>query len=167
VTILGVDPGSAVTGYGVVRRVGGAPLALVECGVIRTDASQPLATRLRDIHDGVRDVLSRHSPDCVVIEDIFFGRNPRSTAVLGHARGVILLAAAQASCEIVELSPARIKKAVTGAGAATKEQVQYMVAQLLRLARPPQPADAADGVAAALAVALGGRPLASAAMGRT
>lgn len=142
-----------------VRRVGSAPPTLVECGVVRTEASQPLAERLRDIHGGVRDVLARHAPDCVVIEDIFFGRNPRSTAVLGHARGVILLAAAEARCDIVELSPARIKKAVTGAGAATKEQVQYMVAQLLRLARPPHPADAADGVAAALAVALGGRPL--------
>lgn len=157
--MLGIDPGSAVTGYGVVRRIGSAPLTLVECGVIRTEAGRPLADRLRDIHEGVRDVVQRHAPDLVVVEDIFFGRNPRTTAVLGHARGVILLAAAQAACEIVELSPARIKKAVTGAGAATKEQVQYMVAQLLRLARPPQPSDAADGVAAALAVALGGRPL--------
>jgi crossover junction endodeoxyribonuclease RuvC len=150
-----------VTGFGVVRRLGSAPPTLVECGVIRTDAARPLAERLRDIHDGVRDLLGRHVPDTVVVEDIFFGRNPRTTAVLGHARGVILLAAAQAGCELVELSPARIKKAVTGAGAATKEQVQYMVMQLLRLARPPQPADAADGVAAALAVALGGRPLAA------
>lgn len=160
--MLGIDPGSAVTGYGVVRRVGSAPPALVECGVIRTDAGRPLADRLRDIHEGVRDVLARHTPTLVVVEDIFFGRNPRTTAVLGHARGVILLAASQGGCDIVELSPARIKKAVTGAGAATKEQVQYMVAQLLRLARPPQPSDAADGVAAALAVALSGRPLVTA-----
>jgi crossover junction endodeoxyribonuclease RuvC len=139
-----------------VRRTGGAPPVLVECGVIRTSADAPLAERLRDIHDGVREVLARHAPDTVAIEDLFFGKNPRSTAVLGHARGVILLAVANTGCAIVELSPARIKKAVTGAGAATKEQVQYMVAQLLRLAKPPQPADAADGVAAALAVALGG-----------
>lgn len=155
--MLGIDPGSAVTGYGVVRRAGLGPASLVECGVIRTHADAPLADRLRDIHAGVTELLARHAPDTVVVEDVFHGRNARTTAVLGHARGVILLAAAQAGHPIVELPPARIKKAVTGAGAATKEQVQYMVAQLLRLARPPQPADAADGVAAALAVALEGR----------
>lgn len=154
--MLGIDPGSAVTGYGVVRQVGAAPLVLVECGVIRTPADAPLAERLHDIYEGVREVLARHQPDTVAVEDVFFGRNPRTTAVLGHARGVILLAVAQQGCPLVELAPARIKKAVTGAGAATKEQVQYMVAQLLRLRRPPEPADASDGVAAALAVALSG-----------
>lgn len=155
--MLGIDPGSAVTGYGVVRRAGLGPASLVECGVIRTDAGTPLPDRLREIHAGVSDLLARHAPDTVVVEDVFHGRNARTTAVLGHARGVILLAAAQAGRPIVELAPARIKKAVTGAGAATKEQVQYMVAQLLRLASAPQPSDAADGVAAALAVALEGR----------
>jgi crossover junction endodeoxyribonuclease RuvC len=156
VIILGVDPGSAVTGYGVVRRAGGAAIALVECGVIRTKPKAPLAERLRDVHEGIVEVVARHRPDAVVVEDVFYAKNVRTTAVLGHARGVILLAAAQTGCPVHELPPAAIKKAVTGAGAATKQQVQSMVAQLLKLKSTPQPSDAADGVAAALALALGG-----------
>ncbi len=163
-TVLGIDPGSAVTGYGVVRRAASPMLA--ECGVIRTDASAVLASRLRDIHEGVALLLARHKPDVVVVEDIFFGRNPRSTAVLGHARGVILLAIAQAGCPLVELPPARIKKAVTGAGAATKSQVQLMLARVFRLRTPPSPSDAADGAAVALTHALrSGRVLRRAVVG--
>lgn len=153
--VLGVDPGTAATGYGVVRR-DGAALSLTECGVIRTTARAPLATRLREIHEAVAELLERHCPDVLVVEDVFYARNVRTTVVLGHARGVILLAGEQRSVALVELPPAEIKKAVTGAGAAAKEQVQFMVMRLLRLRTPPQPADAADGVAAALAVAMRG-----------
>ena len=93
-------------------------------------------------------------PDAICVEDVFYARNVRTTVVLGHARGVILLAAHQAGLQIHEMPPAVIKKAVVGTGAASKEQVQFMVAKLLRLKRAPEPADAADGVAAALACCL-------------
>ena len=146
--ILGIDPGTAVTGYGVVRT--GAPHLLVECGVIRTKADRPLPSRLKDISDGVRELLARHRPDAMAVEDVFYARNVRTTVTLGHARGVILLAGEQSHLAVHEYPPAEIKKAVCGTGAATKEQVQYMVARLLRLKSPPAPSDAADGVAAAL-----------------
>ncbi len=152
--VLGIDPGTAVTGYGVVRargmrQAGGAEL--LECGVIRTKADQPLAARLADIYEGVRELLARHAPQALAVEDVFYARNVRTTVVLGHARGVVLLAGQQAHIAIYEYPPAEIKKTVTGNGAATKEQVQFMVTKLLRLKSVPQPADASDGVAAALA----------------
>lgn len=150
--ILGIDPGTAVTGYGVVRA--GSTHALVECGVIRTKPDRPLAERLRDISDGVRELIARHRPDALAVEDVFYARNVRTTLVLGHARGVILLAGAEAGLLIHEYPPSEIKKAVVGAGSATKVQVQYMVTKLLRLKSAPQPADAADGVAAALTCAM-------------
>lgn len=151
--ILGIDPGTAVTGYGVVSCAGRAP-ALVECGVVRTAADRPLAERLAAIHEGVAGLLARHRPDTVAVEGAFYAKNARTTIVLGHARGVILLAAQQAGAAIREYAPADVKKAVTGTGAATKAQVQFMVARLLRLAHAPEPADAADGVAIALCAAL-------------
>lgn len=161
--ILGIDPGTAVTGYGVVRA--GATPALVECGVIRTRADRPLPERLKDISDGVRELIARHRPDAMAVEDVFYARNVRTTLVLGHARGVILLAGAEAGLAIHEYPPSEIKKAVVGTGAATKTQVQFMVTKLLRLKHAPQPADAADGVAAALTCALR-QPLARALAGR-
>jgi crossover junction endodeoxyribonuclease RuvC len=153
--ILGIDPGTQVTGYGVVRGDGPSGMTLVECGVIRTQADQPLPYRLRQIHDGVTELLQRHRPDVMSIEDVFYARNVRTTVTLGHARGVILLAGEQAHVRVHEMAPAAIKKAVVGAGAATKEQVQFMTTRLLRLKSVPKPADAADGVAAALAYLMG------------
>ncbi len=150
--ILGIDPGTAVTGYGVVRA--GSPPVLVECGVIRTKADAPLPKRLHDISEGVRELLARHMPQAMAVESAFYAKNVRTTLVLGHARGVILLAGEELGVEIHEYSPAEIKKAVVGTGAATKTQVQLMVATLLRLKSPPQPSDAADGVAAALTCAM-------------
>lgn len=128
--------------------------SLVECGVIRTNAKDPLPSRLHNIYSGVSELIARHQPDAVAVEDVFYARNVRTTIVLGHARGVILLAAQQAALTIHEFPPAEIKKSITGTGAATKEQVQFMVARLLRLKTAPQPADAADGVAAALCACL-------------
>lgn len=151
--VLGIDPGTAVTGYGVVA-FDGRIATLVECGVIRTTAKDPLPQRLLEIHEGVEEVLARHRPDTMSVEDVFYAKNVRTTIVLGHARGVILLAAQKAALTICEYPPAEIKKAITGTGAATKEQVQFMVARLLRLKSAPQPADAADGVAAALCACL-------------
>jgi crossover junction endodeoxyribonuclease RuvC len=152
--VLGIDPGTAVTGYGVVRGDGAAP-ALVECGVIRTRARAPLGARLREIHDGISELIARHKPDVVAVEDVFYAKNVRTTVVLGHARGVILLASEQNDIPIREMPPASIKKAIVGTGAATKEQVQFMLTRHLRLKNAPQPADASDGVAAALACVMG------------
>ncbi|HJR64529.1 MAG TPA: crossover junction endodeoxyribonuclease RuvC [Gemmatimonadaceae bacterium] len=155
--VLGIDPGTAATGYGIVSGEPFGALSLVECGVIRTDPRQPLPLRLREIYDDVRALIARHGPDVLSIEDVFYSRNVRTTVVLGHARGVVLLAAEQAGLEIHEYPPAEIKKAVVGTGAATKEQVQFMVTRLLRLKSVPQPTDAADGAAAALAHIMSGR----------
>jgi crossover junction endodeoxyribonuclease RuvC len=102
------------------------------------------------LHDGVTALIARHSPDAVAVESAFYGKNVRTTVVLSHARGVILLAAEMAALEIAEYSPAVIKKTVVGRGAAMKAQVGYMVARLLRLKAAPSPSDAADGVAVAL-----------------
>jgi crossover junction endodeoxyribonuclease RuvC len=110
-----------------------------------------------EIYDDVAAIIARHAPDAVCVEDVFYAKNVRTTVVLGHARGVVLLAAQQAGVEIHELAPAVIKKAVVGTGSATKEQVQYMLTRLLRLKTVPQPSDAADGVAAALAYLMSAR----------
>ena len=155
--VLGIDPGTAVTGYGVVKGERMTPPHLIECGIIRTKPRDALPMRLQEIYSGVVELIQRHRPDALSIEDVFYARNVRTTIVLGHARGVILLAAANAGLEIGEYPPAEIKKAVVGTGAATKEQVQFMVTRLLRLKTPPQPADASDGVAAALAHIMGAR----------
>jgi crossover junction endodeoxyribonuclease RuvC len=148
--VLGIDPGTALTGYGVVKGEPSLPPRLIECGVIRTRPRDSLAERLQEIHDGVTELIQRHRPDAMSIEDVFYARNVRTTIVLGHARGVILLAAAESRLVIREFPPAEIKKTIVGTGGATKRQVQFMVARLLRLKTPPEPADAADGVAAAL-----------------
>jgi len=148
---LGLDPGTAVTGYGVVQSDGPS---LVECWVIRTNPRDALPQRLNDIYEGIRDLIDRHTPSALAVEDIFYARYVRTTIVLGHARGVILLAGARAGIPVHEYPPREIKKAVTGAGGATKEQVQYMMMRMLRLKSVPRPTDASDGVAAALTYCL-------------
>lgn len=148
--MLGIDPGTAVTGYGVVSRTSAGAVSLRECGVIRTSPELPLLERIRDIYDATVGLLERHRPLAVSVEDVFQGKNAQSALKLGHARGAILLAVAHAGVELAEYAPREIKKAVVGNGNATKDQVGYMVQQQLRLKTPPTPADAADGVAAAL-----------------
>lgn len=153
--VLGVDPGTAATGYGVVR--GGEPggPVLLECGVIRTSPRSTLARRVTEIFEGLIDVIDRHRPDAMAVESVFFARNVRTTVVLGHARGVVLLAGERAGMEVHEYAPALVKKTVVGTGAATKQQVQAMVARLLKLKHAPEPSDAADGVACALTCIMG------------
>jgi crossover junction endodeoxyribonuclease RuvC len=148
--VLGIDPGTAVLGYGVIESGSGPHPRLIECGTLTTRARDPLPARLRILHDGITALITRHTPDSVAVESAFYGRNVRTTVVLSHARGVILLAAEVAGVAIAEYSPAMIKKTIVGRGAALKPQVGYMVAQLLRLKTPPAPEDAADGVAVAL-----------------
>ena len=149
--VLGVDPGTAVTGFGVVERNGEPGFGhLVECGVIRLPRTGALPVRLAELYAGIIELIERHRPTHLALEDAFYHKNVRTTLVLGHARGVILLAAAQHGVEIAEYSPARVKKTVVGAGGAPKAQVAAMVARLLRLRAAPRPSDAADGVAVAL-----------------
>jgi len=148
--ILGIDPGTAVTGYGVVSRGDDGSVSLLECGVIRTVPKEALPHRIRDIFLGVQKVIERFEPSSMAVEDVFQGKNVRSALTLGHARGAILLAAALQDLPIAEYSPREIKKAVVGTGGATKDQVAYMVQRHLRLKDAPSPPDAADGVAAAL-----------------
>lgn len=148
--VLGIDPGTAITGYGVVRREDRFRVSLVECGVIRTSAKEPLPVRIREIYDEIVELIERHRPAAMAVEDVFHGKNVQSALKLGHARGAILLAAAHHDLIIAEYSPRHVKKAVVGTGNATKDQVGFMVQQQLRLKEIPTPADAADGVAAAL-----------------
>ena len=147
--VLGVDPGTAATGFGVVERNAGE-LRLVECGVIRPTRSAALAVRLSEIHHDLVEVIERTRPDCMAVEGVFYGENARTAVVLAHARGVILLAGAERELDVAEYAPAAIKNAIVGTGRATKSQVGYMVQKLLGLAEPPRPSDAADGCAAAL-----------------
>jgi crossover junction endodeoxyribonuclease RuvC len=159
IVILGIDPGTAVTGYGVVARSNGGAVALRECGVIRTSPHTPLMERIREIYDATAELIARHRPFAVSVEDVFQGKNVQSALKLGHARGAILLAAAHAEVKVAEYAPREIKKAVVGNGNASKDQVGFMVQQQLRLKEAPSPADAADGVAAALCHCLiGGLP---------
>jgi crossover junction endodeoxyribonuclease RuvC len=150
--VLGIDPGTGATGYGVVERDGGrgGRLTLLQCGVIRPTPKTPLPARIRQIFEGVDALLEAFRPDVVAVEAVFQGKNAKSALVLGHARGAILLSAALRDIEIAEYTPLSIKKAVVGHASATKLQVGLLVQERLRLVAPPRPADAADGVAAAL-----------------
>ena len=150
--VLGIDPGTSVTGYGVIETGNGASGMgrLVECGVLTFPRRSPLPHRLAELHAAVAELIARHRPHTLALENAFYHKNARTTLVLGHARGVVLLAAQQAGLGIAEYPPATVKKTVTGAGGARKSQVAAMVAQLLRLKQAPRPADAADGVAVAL-----------------
>jgi crossover junction endodeoxyribonuclease RuvC len=144
-----VDPGTRATGYGVIEGTVGHP-RLLECGVIRPDNKGDLTRRLVDIHQGLLELIDRWTPDCVAIEGVYAGQNARTAMVLGHARGVAVLAGALRGLEVLEYPPAEVKKAVVGTGAATKQQVGFMVQQHFRLKEPPHPSDAADGCAVAL-----------------
>ena len=149
--ILGIDPGSLVTGYGVVERRG-AGLHHIAHGTLRQPRTAPLATRLAAIHAGIVAVIESHRPTRVVVEKVFVAANPRAALVLGQARGVALAAAAAAGLPVDELSPQAVKLAVAGTGAAQKLQVQRMVQRLLALELRPAP-DAADALAAAFCAA--------------
>ena len=156
--VLGVDPGTARTGYGVVAS-GEGRLSLLECGVVRTRPPRPLADRIRHIFEAMQSIVQRFEPHVLSVEKVFQGKNPQSALTLGHARGAVLLAGALAGIQIAEYSPTAIKSAVAGTGRAPKEQVGFMVKTHLRLVSAPSPDDAADGVAAALCHCLiGDRP---------
>jgi crossover junction endodeoxyribonuclease RuvC len=149
VKVFGIDPGSARTGYGCIERQGSRH-RLVICGSLAGGSRAAFPDKLKTIHAGLAALLARHRPDCVAVENVFHARNVRSALMLGHARGVALLAAAEAGIPVAEYAPAEIKRAVVGFGRAEKHQVQQMVKLLLGLDAPPSPHDVADALAVAL-----------------
>ncbi len=148
--ILGLDPGTATTGYGIIDAADGR-LTLVAYGVVSTPAGDPPAERLQSIFHQLRALLAEHRPDTAGVEQLFFGRNITTAIAVGQARGVLLLALAEAGVAVSEYSPPKVKEAVTGYGKAEKAQVQLMVRHLLDLAETPRPDDAADALAVAIA----------------
>lgn len=146
--ILGIDPGSRITGYGVIDLRTGTP-AYVDSGCIRVKLTDPTADRLHTIFKGVDHLIGLYKPNILSIEEVFMHRNPQAAIKLGQARGVALCAAAMANLEVHEYAATRIKQTIVGHGHAQKEQVQMMVKNLLKLNQSPQE-DAADALAAAL-----------------
>lgn len=147
--VLGIDPGLTRCGYGAVIRDPGG-LRAVAAGVLRTSADLPLPARLAELQAGIRALLVELQPAAVAVERVFFQANVRTAMAVGQASGVILAESAAAGCAVVEYTPTQVKSAVTGSGAAGKDQVQRMVQALLNLAVAPKPADAADALALAL-----------------
>lgn len=147
--ILGLDPGTATTGYGVIDEVDGR-LTAVTYGVITTPATDATPQRLQAIYQQLNELIATYQPDSAAVEELFFGRNITTAVTVGQARGVLLLALANAHIPTSEYSPPKVKDAVTGYGKADKKQVQMMVTNLLDLPAPPQPDDAADGLAIAI-----------------
>lgn len=146
--ILGVDPGSRLTGYGVIDAVRGR-LQFISCGVIKTTPRSCFAHRLNEIFDGINEVIQLHGPDVAAVEDVFLANNPRSALKLGQARGAAIVAAVQNGLRVKDYSAKMIKQAVVGYGQAEKGQVQHMVRVLLGLTAAPS-ADAADALAVAI-----------------
>ena len=147
--VFGIDPGSERTGYGCVES-DGSRHRLVACGAIVTSPRLGFPAQLLRIHQQLKALLAEFGPDCVAVESVFYAANVRSALKLGHARGVALLAAVEASHAVAEYTPAEIKRAVVGYGRAEKQQVQEMVRMLLGLAEVPTPHDAADALAVAI-----------------
>lgn len=148
--ILGLDPGTAATGYGLVKENARGDLQLVAFGVVKTPAGMPEAERLVLLHEQLREIILLHRPDACAVEKLFFQKNVRTAISVGQARGVILLSLAQAGLAVGEYTPNEVKQAVTGYGSAEKKQVQEMVRILLGLEQPPRPDDAADALAIAI-----------------
>jgi crossover junction endodeoxyribonuclease RuvC len=159
VIVLGIDPGTAATGYGVVEREGSRLVAL-DYGVLQTPADWALPQRLLAINDAVQDLIETHHPELLAVEKVFFNRNAMSAFAVGQARGVVLLAAARNGIEVHEYGPHEVKMAVTGYGRADKGQVQRMVQVVLGMTALPRPDDAADALAIAICLAHAIRPAA-------
>jgi len=146
---MGVDPGTAITGYGIVEYAGNR-FALVECGCIRTMPGVPPAERLQALYGELVEIIKRHRPEHFAVEEIFFNKNTRTALTVGQARGVTVLAAAQSGLPVFEYTPLQVKQAVAGFGRAGKTQVQYMVKTILALPEVPAPDDVADALAVAI-----------------
>lgn len=149
---LGIDPGTAICGYGFIELDGGQ-LVAKNFGVITTSPNARMQDRLLKIHTELDALIKNFRPDVMGIEKLFFGKNATTAIPVGQARGVVLLCAAQNNLDVIEITPNEVKQSITGYGAADKEQVIYMVTKLLKLAEPPKPDDAADALAIAVATA--------------
>ncbi len=147
--VLGIDPGTAITGFGLVRSEGNN-LRAMEYGCIRTPADLPLAARLQRIYRELTEIIERSRPGVVAVEELFFNTNTRTALAVGQARGAILLAAANAGLPVAEYTPLQVKQAVVGYGRAEKKQIQFMVQTLLGLSECPKPDDVADALAIAV-----------------
>ncbi|HEY59924.1 MAG TPA: crossover junction endodeoxyribonuclease RuvC [Anaerolineae bacterium] len=148
--VLGIDPGTAITGYGLIEELNNKQLKLITCGTIRTVADLAHEKRLLVLYREIRNLLLLHKPDCAAVEELFFQTNVRTALSVGQARGAILLALAQAGVPVSEYNPLEVKQAVTGYGAADKNQVQSMVKVLLGMPEVPRPDDVADSLAVAI-----------------
>ena len=147
---IGIDPGTAITGYGLVKEGEDGSLNVVEFGVIQTSAEQAMPDRLVKLYQSLKEIIDLHRPQSGAVEKLFFARNVRTALSVGQARGIALLALAESGVEVAEYSPNEIKQAVAGYGGAEKVQVQMMVKALLDLDQVPQPDDAADALAVAI-----------------
>ncbi len=152
VRILGIDPGISVTGYGIIDYLSNQP-KLIECGIIKTRANGSQGERLHQLYQGVSQLLKEFKPKALAVEDSFLGKNYKSAKILGGAKAVVLLAGAERKIDTQEYSPREVKQAVVGRGGASKEQVNFMVANLLRLKLPPAKEDTSDALAVALCCA--------------
>lgn len=147
--IMGIDPGLAIVGFGILDQRGNN-LEPVDFGCIKTESNLKLSTRLKQIYDACTFIIEEHQPDVVAIEKIFFNRNVTTAFSVGQARGVVMLAVEEAGLPIREYTPLQVKNAVVGYGQAEKKQIQEMVKMLLSLPRIPQPDDVADALAIAI-----------------
>lgn len=147
--ILGIDPGLAIVGYGVINTQKGNS-SVVDYGVINTPKEDSVPVRLEKIYNGMISLVEKYNPDCIAIEELFFNTNTTTGINVAQARGVILLVCQQKKLKMYEYTPLQIKQALTGYGKAEKKQIQFMVARLLQLKAVPKPDDAADGLAIAL-----------------
>ncbi len=147
--VLGIDPGLTTTGYGVIASSGSSDRA-VAAGVIRTEPSEPTASRLAELAGDLREIVAAHHPAVAAIEQVFINNNRQTAMAVARASGVALLVLGEAGVEVAEYTPSAVKMALTGSGTADKEQMQRVIAMRLGLSAPPDPADAADALAVAL-----------------
>jgi crossover junction endodeoxyribonuclease RuvC len=157
IVVMGIDPGLAHTGFGVVR-VAGSSMSAIDGGVVEAPGGTPAGDRLAQIHSSLAELIEWHEPAAVALEDLYFGKNVRSAIAVGQARGVAMLAAAQAEVPCFGYTPQAVKMSVCGSGAADKAQVQNMVGALLSLPKPPESDHAADALAVAICHASHARP---------
>ncbi|MCX8052394.1 MAG: crossover junction endodeoxyribonuclease RuvC [Armatimonadetes bacterium] len=144
--ILGIDPGTATTGYGVVERIGSTS-RLIDYGAVKTSTRTSVPERLLDVYARINEIIDQHSPDVMVMERLFFAKNQKTAIAVGKACGVLQFAAAQRRLPVVEYTPKEVKLAIVGYGGAEKRQIQYMVQRILDLPEPPSPDDVADALA--------------------
>ena len=148
--VLGIDPGTAICGYGFVEAASGSRLIPHEYGAITTSPKAKMEDRLMKLYDELDALIKKYQPEAMGVEQLFFNRNVTTAIPVGQARGIVLLSAAKNGLELVERTPLQVKQAVTGYGKATKDQVIYMVTKILHLPKPPHPDDVADALAIAI-----------------